>query len=119
MLESLLHICINAPDPTSHKGQKIVKQAVETWLQMKPRRKLPKYMPSAAAKEAASPTTVLTEAAVQTEPVTVVDEEVLQTAVRAAVKGLNLEGYSSEEEEEEGDSEDENEDCFWKDFEKA
>ena len=37
---------------------------------------------------------------------TVVDEEVLQTAVRAAVKGLNLEGYNSEEEE--GDSEDAN-----------
>ena len=119
MLESLLHIYINAPNPTYNKGQKIVKQAVETWLQMKPRRKQPKYMPSAAAKEAGLPTTVLTEAAVQTEPVTVVDEEVLQTAVRAAVKGLNLEGYSSEEEEEEGDSEDENDDCFWKDFEKA
>ena len=47
--------------------QKLVKQAVKTWLQMKPRRKLPKYNPSAAAKEAASPTIVLAEAAVQSQ----------------------------------------------------
>ena len=115
MLESMLHISINAPDSTSKEGQKIVKQAVKTWLQMKPRRKLPKYRPAAAARETS--TVVLAEAAVQTEPVTVVDEEVLQNAVSAAVKTLNLEEYSDDEEEEE-DSEGED-DCLWKDFQEA
>ena len=81
---------------------------------MKPRRQLPKYRPAAAARETS--TVVLAEAAVQTEPVTVVDKEVLQNAVRAAVKTLNLEEYSDDEEEEDSEGED---NCLWKAFQEA
>ena len=99
------------------KEQKIVKQAVKTWLQMRPRRKLPKCRPAVAARETS--TIDLAEAAVQTEPVTMVDEEVLQNAFRAAVETLNLEEYSDDEEEEEEEYSEGEDDCLWKDFQEA
>lgn len=44
---------------------------------------------------------------------TVVNEEVLESTIRAAVKQLNLEEYSDDEDEEEG----EDDDYLWKEFE--
>ena len=114
MLESLLHISINAPDPCSEEGQKIVKLAVKSWLKRKPRRKLPKYRSTAIGKEAATPVIVMEDAGIQTEPVAVVDEEVFHTAVRAAAKSLNLEDYSEDEDE---NNEEDEDDYLWKEFE--
>ena len=112
MLESLMHVCINAPEPTSPEGKKLVKLAVKSWLQTKNRRKLPKIQPSAPAAETQSTAVVVEDTGVQTEPLPVVSDEVMQSAVQSVMKTLHLEGYSEGEEEEEYED-----DCVWKYFE--
>ncbi|XP_052784628.1 zinc finger protein 862-like [Mya arenaria] len=96
MLESLLHICINAPKPSSLEGQQLVKAAVNAWLENRNRRKLPKQSGSATVT-AASATSVIDveDAGVQTDPYMDVSEDVIRTAVDIALKKLSLDEYDA------------------------
>lgn len=89
MLESLLHICINAPEPSSLEGQQLVKAAVKAWLEKKNRRKLPKQSGSASATDihTAASTTSVVDVEVQTDPDS---EDVIRTAVDIALKKLSI-----------------------------
>lgn len=95
MLESLLHICINAPEPSSPEVQQIVKEAVNTWLEKKKRRKVPKQTVSTNQSAANATDIEVEDAGVQTDPY-MDSEDVIQTAVDIALKKLNIEHDESE-----------------------
>lgn len=91
MVESILHICINAPDPTSTEGQHITKPAVQAWIQKKQRRKLPmkKINSSSTCK------TSTNQSSVQTDDI-VPSKDMISMAVDIALKKLNLDIYQSD-----------------------
>lgn len=55
MLEAILQVCINGPSADSADGQSLVKQAVQTWVKAKNRRRLPRKS-SGVRNIAANPT---------------------------------------------------------------
>lgn len=112
MLESILHICINAPEPSSAAGQKLVEKAVKSWLENKSRRKLPKIASAPGLSynnTSHEPVVMMEETGVQTEPMdqgVPEREEWIKKAVDLAIKKLNLDQYGSDDEDDDDWSDD-------------
>ncbi|XP_052241120.1 zinc finger protein 862-like isoform X2 [Dreissena polymorpha] len=106
MLESLMHVCINGPEPNSPEAKQHVKSAVKLWLDKKERRKIP---PKQQRASASAPVLTLVNAGVQTDVTEGNDElTMIETAVDIAIQKLNL---ASKEYDPESDSELSDDDC--------
>ena len=95
MLEALLQVSVNGPDSNSDGAKKIVKEAVSNWLCCKERKKLAKKNRMGKANQNAAPK--VAEAASQTDPVIIADQEEIREEIRAAVKSLARGGHRDDE----------------------
>ncbi len=104
--------CINAPEPSSAAGQKLVEKAVKSWLENKSRRKLPKIASAPGLSynnTSHEPVVMMEETGVQTEPMdqdVPEREEWIKKAVDLAIKKLNLDQYGSDDEDDDDWSDD-------------
>ncbi|XP_052220523.1 uncharacterized protein LOC127873355 [Dreissena polymorpha] len=106
MLESLMYVCINGPEPNSPEAKQHVKSAVKLWLDKKERRKIP---PKQQRASALAPVLTLVNAGVQTDVTEGNDElRMIETAVDIAIQKLNL---ASKEYDPKSDSELSDDDC--------
>lgn len=116
MLQALLHVSINGPEPGSVKAKGIINQAVSIWLKKKNRRKLPKkgkIVPRAAAHSQETSVTT-SDACIQTEGIVSaipVSREEVQGIIReeiyAYTKALDLPSADQWEDDDYSDD-----DCF-------
>lgn len=87
MLQALMHISINGADISSKQGKGMIKAAVSKWLKKKNRRKLPRKVPQKR------PEAHVIDAAVQTEPCNLTQEEFAQLVrdeVQVYAKAVHL-----------------------------
>lgn len=117
MLESILHICINGPEPESEEGRKLVKLSVDTWVKAKNRRKLPKLKVKdkgvSSLNVQQEKVTLMQDASMQTDddPVIAKAKQVLDE-VRCAMKVMALGEVSDNDSDFDEDSKDDS-DSDW------
>lgn len=117
MLESILHICINGPEPESEEGRKLVKLSFDTWVKAKNRRKLPKLKVKdkgvSSLNVQQEKVTLMQDASMQTDddPVIAKAKQVLDE-VRCAMKVMALGEVSDNDSDFDEDSKDDS-DSDW------